>query len=138
MLAPYAASETDIASLNARARVLPYIKYDIKHQEVSLTITQNDIDRGYKDISNATIFSVKTNSLNGYVVNFFIGGNFIHEVSLSDGSNDFSLSEFGGEVHFVYSGINYVTKELSFRFTLMADTKPGTYGWPVSFIASPI
>jgi len=138
MLASYAAAGTNKAGLHASVRVLPYVQYDINHQELNLTLAQQDIDRGYKEISNATIFSVKTNSPNGYVINFFIGGDYISEVSLSDGSNHYSLTESGGEVYFVYGGMNYVTKELSFRFTLLSDTEPGTYGWPVSFIMSPM
>ena len=138
MLASYAVAGTNKASLHASVRVLPYVNYDINHQEVNLNITQKDIDRGYTEISNAIILSVKTNSLNGYVVNFFIGGNYIREISLSDGSNNYSLSESGGEVYFVHGGTNYVTKELSFRFALLADSEPGTYDWPVSFIMSPM
>ena len=68
MLAAYATAGTDKAAINASVRVLPYVNYDINHQEVNLTITQQDIDRGYAEISNATVFSVKTNSLNGYVI----------------------------------------------------------------------
>jgi len=138
MLAAYAIAGTDQASLYASVRVLPYVNYDINHQDANLTITQEDIDRGYAEISNAIIVSVKTNSPNGYVMNFFIGGNYIREISLSDGSNNYSLSESGGEVYFVHGGTNYVTKELSFRFTLLADAEPGIYGWPVSFIMSPM
>ncbi len=138
MLASYAAAGTNKAGLYASVRVLPYVNYDINHQDANLTITQQDIDRGYAEISNAIILSVKTNSPNGYVINFFVGGDYIREISLSDGSNDYSLSESGGELYFVYGGMNYMTKELSFRFTLLADSEPGTYDWPVSFIMSPM
>lgn len=129
---------TDKDSLHVSAKVLPYVKYDIQHQEVYLTLTQKDIDRGYKDISNATIISVKTNSVNGYLLNIFISNNIFSKVILSDGTNDYYLSEMGGEVHFMYNGRNYVTKELTFRFNLLADIKPGTYAWPVSFMIRPM
>ncbi len=132
----FAASKS--TTMHASTRVVAYAKHNVLHQENTLTITSKDIERGYKEISKATVLSVQTNSLNGYLMNLFVGDNFFSNVTLNDGLNKYSISELGGEVHFPYEGKIYVTKELSFRFDLLTNVKPGTYQWPVAFMISPM
>ncbi len=132
----YAASKS--ATLSVSASVVAYAKHNVLHQNNTLTITDKDIVNGYKEISNATVLSVKTNSYNGYMMNFFVAENLFSNVTLRDGKMLYSISETGGEVHFPYEGRFYVTKELTFRFDLRADVKPGTYQWPVAFMISPM
>lgn len=122
------------SNINISARVLPFIKYEIIHQEKNLVITANDISRGFIDIQRAMIFSVRTNSSNGYQVVFSAGSDFIREATVFNERNSYSLSGSGGELFFPYQGTNYTTKELSIRFYLLSDAKPGVYEWPLSFL----
>ncbi len=126
------------ALLSVSASVIPYAKHNVLHQENSLTITERDIERGYKEISNATVLSVKTNSLDGYMMFFPTAGDFFREVTLLEGNIAYNLSESNQEVFFAQHGKSFMTKELSFRFTLSADTKPGTYQWPLAYMINPM
>jgi len=120
------------------ATVLPYAKYDILHQEGSLTISRQDIERGYIEVTRATVLSVKTNSLNGYMMNFFVAENLFSNVTLSDGTKRYSFSETGGEVHFPSQGMRNAEKGFTYRFDLRANVEPGRYQWPVAFMISPM
>lgn len=131
-------SASKSAMLRASASVLPYVKYDVLHQEGSLSITQQDIEKGYIEVSRATVLSVKTNSFNGYLMNFFVAENLFSNVTLREGNSTYSFSESGGEVHFPFHGRDYAKKSFTFKFDLRADAKPGTYHWPVAFVISPM
>ena len=132
----FAASKSAVLSVSTS--VLPYVKYDVLHQEGSLTITSHDIERGYIEVSRATVLSVKTNSFNGYLMNFFVAENLFSNVTLREGNNMYSFSETDGEVHFPSHDRHYAEKIFTFKFDLRADTKPGTYQWPVAFMISPM
>ncbi len=132
----FAASKS--AVLRVSTNVMPYVTYDVLHQEGSLTITAQDIERGYIEVSRATVLSVKTNSLNGYLMNFFVAENLFSNVTLRDKNNIYSFSETGGEVHFPSQGTHYAQKNFTFRFDIRSDAKPGTYQWPLAFIMRPM
>ncbi len=125
-----------VAILNVQARVIPVVKQTILHSESSLSITQADIERGYIEVQKGMVLSVKTNAINGYVMEFFTSNNLFNKVAVSDGDNTYALAGSGGEVHMPYEGLNPVTKELSFRFYLSSDIKPGIYPWPVALMIS--
>ncbi len=126
------------ALMNIRTWVLPIAKHTIVHQKNNLIITQADIERGYVDARRAMILSIKTNSTNGYLLGFSVVSGFFRELRVLDGNNTYTVSRLGGEVHIPYEGMNYITKELSFRFYLFENAKPGTYRWPVALMISAI
>jgi hypothetical protein len=136
LTAGLASADTKSAILQAYVRVLPVIKHTILHQETEFTITEADITKGYVDVPNAIVLSVKTNSSNGYLLLFSVGGGFFNELIVYDGDNTYILSEAGGELHMPYQGMDYVIKELSLRFRLLPDAKPGTYPLPVAIMVS--
>lgn len=130
-------AESKTAILQVYTEVIPVIEYTILHQENDFTITQADINRGYVELSKAVTLSIKTNSRNGYLLVFSAGSGPFSETSVFDGTNAYRLSKTGGEVHIPYQG-RKVTKELSFRFYLSSDTRPGTYQWPVAIMVTAI
>lgn len=129
---------SNTALMNIRTRVLPIAKHTIIHQKNNLIITRADIERGYVDVQRAMILSIKTNSTNGYLLGFSVVNDLFRELRVLDGNNTYTVSRSGGEVHMPYEGMNYVRKELSFRFYLFEDAKPGTYYWPVALMISAI
>ncbi len=124
------------AILNVQARVIPMVKQTILHSESSLSITSADIERGYVEVQKGMVLSVKTNAINGYVMDFLTGNNLFNKVSVSDGDNTYALAGSGGAVHMPYKGLNPIIKELSFRFYLSPEVSPGLYPWPVDLMIS--
>ncbi len=126
----YAGSTSSL--MRVKANVMSIAKYTISHQENNLTITQADIDRGFLDVDDAMILSIKTNSVNGYLLVVSVSSGSFKGLRVWDGNNAYSLAESGGEVHMPFQGTNFVTKKLGFRFHLLKNTKPGIYHWPVT------
>lgn len=137
MTAGYTFAGSKTAIMHVRVSVLPIAKYTILHQESNFIVTKADIDKGYVDVRKAMTLSIKTNSTNGYLLMFSVGSGHFKGLTVFEGNNTHKLSKSGGEVHMPYQK-NYVTKELSFRFHLSSDAKPGTYQWPVALMISAI
>jgi hypothetical protein len=127
-------ADRSVSSIGVTTRVLPVVKYEIIHQEKNLSITEENIKNGYIDVHGAVIFSVLTNSTNGYLLTFFVGRNLSKEVTVSYDSLSYRILETNNEVHMPFEGIKYVTKELSFRFNVSDILSPGIYDWPVAFM----
>lgn len=121
-------------TMEVTTRVLPVVKYSILHNESNLIITQEDIDKGFIDIQKALIFSVRTNSTDGYLLTFYVGSDILSGLTVANENNVYKFSGSECEIHMPYQGMNYITKELSIRFYLLSNTKPGTYEWPLSFM----
>jgi hypothetical protein len=124
------------ALLQVHTQVLPFAKHAVLHQESNFTITEEDVNRGYVDIQKAMVISVKTNSSNGYMVLFSVGGDLFDRLTILDSLNTYHLSASGGEIHMPSQGMRSETKDLSFRFNLSPETKPGTYQWPVGVMVT--
>jgi hypothetical protein len=136
--AGHASSERRSSILNVSATVLPYVKYSVQHQKGSVEVTEEDIERGYLNIGDALTLNVKTNSINGYILNLIIDDTVIKGFTLINNNIAYNISGSGGEVHMPYQGKNYLTKEFSLRLYLLKETKPGTYSLPMAIAAYPI
>lgn len=124
-----------ISTIAVTTKVLPVVRYEIIHQEEKLIITEEDMRNGYVDVPGAVIFSVRTNSTNGYLLTFFVDGNLLKEVTVYYDSLSHKVLETDNEVHMPFEGRRNVTKELSFRF-YVSDVSPGVYDWPVAIMVS--
>ncbi|MBI4681700.1 MAG: hypothetical protein HY757_01135 [Nitrospirae bacterium] len=123
-------------SMHVSAFVAPAVKYEVLHHENIYTVTGADIGRGYVDISKALIFSVWTNSNNGYLLTFAFDNRRIKEIKILDTYNSYLISHDYQELHMPHPGMKYKTKELNLRLFLLADTKPGTYQMPLAMTIS--
>ena len=130
-------SGTDAArsslGLKLTTRVLPVVKYEIILQKEDVLITEEDIQRGYIDIRGAVIFSVMTNSVNGYVLTFFVGRDTFKEIEVFCDSVFTRIDDANNEIFMPPEGMKSIVKELSFRFYLSDNFLPGVYDWPVAF-----
>jgi hypothetical protein len=122
--------------MHVSARVLPVTQYKVLHQESSITVSEEDIKRGFIDVQNALVLSVTTNSPDGYLLTFFIDYNNFSGLTLSEGINFYNIDETESEIHMPSEGKEPVTKNLTFRLHLLPDAKPGTYQWPATVMIS--
>jgi hypothetical protein len=124
------------AKIMVTATVVARVNQSIIHQESRITVTDEDIKRGFIEIPSGTILQVKTNDRKGYGL-FFEGSNeLFKEVMVMDKGRTVVLSLNGGFVHQPYSGRNIEVKDLSYKLHLKEDIQPGTYPWPFRVKAS--
>ncbi len=125
------------ARLTVSARVLPYLQFNLLSQASEITITVTDVQRGYLDVHSASRLELKTNSTNGYMINFEGSIWPFKEVQIQGLANPVQLTSGHAFVH-QPSVRGKVYVDLSYRFILTEDTKPGSYSWPLSISVDPI
>lgn len=124
------------AAIKVSATVQARISQTLVRQEKVLSITNEQIAKGYLDIPAATFIQVKTNDPNGYMLSFEMTSEIVKEAWVIDNKRTTILSGGGGFVHQAYPGPSGEVKELSYRFFLVPGTQPGLYAWPLNMNAS--
>ena len=119
------------AVMSVSVTVVANAKMLTQFQATQLNISEADVARGYLDISGGSRISISTNSLTGYVINFNPINNIFASVQVSGFANSVQLGPDGGSVVQRTPLIKNHSYELSFRFTLNQDVKPGNYPWPL-------
>ena len=121
------------ARIQVTATVKSRATLRIFHQERMLAVTQEDVVRGYVDAPAASRIEVRNNNRVGCLL-VFEGvaepdGPF-SRVSVRGLGRDVEIGSEGGFVPHPYAPVP-VTVELSYRFSLSRDARPGTYPWPL-------
>ncbi len=140
-LAPLAALLPSAQAAQARAAlfvsvtVVPNAKIQAHYQAAQLQITAADVARGHVEVATASRFTVVTNSRRGYVMEFHPVGSVFASVHVDGLVDTVQLGADGGAI--VQRGPLAAQQlhELSFRFNLNPDTKPGNYPWPLQLSA---
>jgi hypothetical protein len=110
----------------------------VVHQTSELIITYADILRGYVDIPVAAHVEIRNENLAGYLIVFEgLGGPF-KEVLVKGLGGEVKINSNSGWITQPYNGRDPVMVELSYRFILSENAKPGTYAWPLTISVSPI
>jgi len=105
----------------------------VLHQERTLVVTPEDVARGYVDAPAASRIEVRNNSRGGCLLVFErIAGPdaSFGNVSVRGFEREVEIGPGGGFVPHSYAPAP-VTAELSYRFSLDRDARPGTYPWPL-------
>jgi len=125
------------ANIGIHAQVLEHTSMNVLSQIQELVVTNSDILRGYVDARAASRVQVKSNNPQGYFLVFEVmtgPETVFHSVNVLVGGREVQLSPTGGWVHqpFIRGG---ATTDLSYRFVLAKNAKPGTYTWPLMLSA---
>jgi hypothetical protein len=129
--APLAEAAQKSAAMPVSVTVVSNAKMQTNYQAKQLKITEADVARGYVDIADAFSFSISTNSRSGYLMEFHPVTNLFEAVQVSGLGNPVQLGADGGAIVQRGSRPPNQSHELSFRFTLHQDAKPGSYPWPL-------
>ncbi len=126
------------ATLLVSATVIANARVRTDYQATQLSISANDVARGYVEISAASRFSVVTNSRSGYLLEFYPVGNLFESVQVNGLGSVVQLGADGGAI--VQRGPLPPNRihELSFRFSLSPDARPGNYPWPLLLSVRPL
>ncbi len=118
------------------ATVVARVSQSVIHQAPRISVTEEDIKRGFIEMPSATILQIKTNSRNGYVLFFEGETELFKEVRVMEKGRTTLLSPNGGLIHQPNSGGNVEIKDLSYKIVLTKNIQPGSYAFPFRIRAS--
>ncbi len=125
-------TQSGAAVVGVSARVKPSVSKKVVSQAWTLTITPEDIERSYVDVRHGTVLKIRCNNRGGYFLAFENRGGPFREVWIIVDGKEVVLSGNTGLVHQPHPGVPAdEIKEVSYRFYLSPDAKPGSYEWPV-------
>ncbi len=128
-----AASAYSVVTLSAT--VLPYHRLDVVHQTSTLTVTAEDVARGYVDVASGTQLRAQSNERRGFSVSFDPRMKLFARATITGLANALDIGPEGGAVNQAYSGRDTLL-QLSYRFYLASGLTPGSYPWPLSISSS--
>ncbi len=134
LLWPFAqecAAEGNSVRLTVMARIATFFRMQVVQQAPALTITADDVVRGYVDINAASNFYVATNTLDGYRIAFRAFGSNFRNVIVTGLKAPLELGAGGGNEVRVDSNGRRTDYQLNYRFVLAPDAQPGSYQWPL-------
>jgi hypothetical protein len=130
-----AAKGTSSASMRISASVAPYTHLDVLAQAATLTVTADDVQRGYVDVSAGTHLLARSNDPNGFSVSFTPRAGVFDSAKITGLGSDVQIDHTGGSVHRAYTG-REALMQLGYRFVLSRDVPPGNYPWPLQISAA--
>lgn len=131
------ASRSGSADLRVSATVLPFAALKVSNRAQTLQITEADVSRGYVDVSEGSSIEVRSNSRDGYYLSFECFEEAVKQVQVEGLGKP---AVFGGGSGIVPMAIDArrVSIELSYRFILSENVRPGVYPWPLTVAVSPM
>ncbi|GAB4369023.1 MAG: hypothetical protein Kow00128_14860 [Deltaproteobacteria bacterium] len=125
------------ARIRVSATVLPRTTVTVHAQPHALIVTPADVRRGYVEVPRASRIELASNDPRGYLLVFEpLGGpeSPVREAIVDGLDRQIQVGPGGGFVPRPFvRGV--VSAELSFRFVLAEDARPGRYPWPVMLSA---
>ena len=112
----------------------------VLQQAKTLVVTPEDVARGYVDAPAASRIEVRNNNRGGclLVCEGTAGPDApFGRISVRGFERDVEIGPGGGFVPHPYAPAP-VTAELSYRFSLDRDARPGTYPWPLQVSVRPM
>lgn len=126
--------------LQVRATVARHASLQVLAQPASLTLTPDDIARGYVELPAACEVAVQNNSPGGYLVVLSSESPFVQSTLLRGLGADVQWGPAGGTLAQPAAGrgMSRQTLALSYRFVLSPEAHPGSYAWPVRLAVTPL
>jgi len=125
-------------TITVTARVAPWVKLNLEYQQMQLTVTPDDVARGYVEVPAASRFTVTTNNRAGYTLSFQPNASIFRSVAINGmgvsvefGAGGGTVIQSGAEI-----GVARTLLELGYRFYLAEGVQAGSYFWPLSVSVS--
>jgi len=132
-----AATRSASTQVRVSATVLPYTQMSVHNQSTMLIITESDISRGFVDVPVGSSIEVKSNSRDGHYLSFESSDAIFKQVRIDGLGKTALLGAGSGVVPFAMEG-REVLINLSYRFILAENIKPGAYPWPLTVSVIPM
>jgi len=122
------------ATMAVSVQVIGRTLLTVAQQPSSVEVTQSDIQRGYIDVPAAVAFQVRSNTREGYSLQFEpISGPFAEAKVTWENS----VAAVGADGSWLTHGYQQGTTagRLDVRLVLAPDATTGSYSWPIHFAA---
>jgi hypothetical protein len=103
----------------------------VDYQAAELTITPEDIARGYVEVPEGSRFRILGGAPSGWLIDFFARGQIFTSAQIEGFGGIAQFGADGGTLFQRDRSPDGVTR-LSYRFTLGPDVQPGGYQWPLA------
>lgn|SRR5689334_13177515 len=120
------------AQLMLAAVVAKNARVSVQDHPASVQVSEADVGHGYVDVATGPRIDVSTNSREGLIVSFRVGGEMFTAVQLHGSAGDSIV--LPGPAR----GIAKHRIEPGYRLMLAPSARPGTYAWPVQVVATPL
>jgi hypothetical protein len=119
--------------LRVSATVLKRASVQVISQPAAVTVSADDLVRGYVDVPAPAQLAIKSNSPSGYLLEFANQGDFMSQILVTGLASNLQFGPDGGVVAQPgnSNGVTRATLNLGFRFLLSASAQPGIYAWPI-------
>jgi len=124
-----------VPKINVKVKVSHRVHLKVIYQLPQITITEEDIQRGFIDVPSASRLEVTNTNPAGYLLAFEGTLGPFKEVHIQGLANPAQLNSGNAFILQPYTRKSRRTMELSYRCLLSEDTKPGSYSWPFSISA---
>jgi hypothetical protein len=134
-----AAGARDVHSdLSVSVIVRPVANIELQSAPTGLDISAADLRRGYIHVTQPTRFTVRSNSPNGYALEFLTVAPVLSSMIVEGLNSDLALGSDGGTIVQRWQKPQAVNVSLKFRFELAPGLSIGTYPWPVRLAVRPL
>lgn len=128
----------DRATVQIGATILKYFKSQILQNTSSVIITEEDLARGYKEISQALVFKVRTNSRDKQYNMLFENISDMFRIEIKEGNRVVPLTAYGMIMRMFYGGGKEgEIKAFDYRIYLTPKTLIGEYDIPLRVVIMP-
>jgi hypothetical protein len=124
------------ASITVRATVLPFASVKTIREPATLTITEEDVRKGFVDDGSLSLIETRTNNRRGCVLILNAGESPLKETEVTLEGHTVVVGRQGGMIVLELPGRRIVS--MRYRFLLARETRPGVYPWPFSLSISPL
>ena len=127
---PDAAAGSFSTVIRMNAIVLARTQLKPLRQPAMLVVTEADVQRGYIEVSGASLFEIWNNNPAGCVLTFESNDFPFREADVTVMGRKIIIYPSGGMIFMPVRGRQQIA--LDYRFVLTTEAQPGTYAWPLS------
>ena len=127
---PDATAGSFSTAIRVNAVVLARTQLTPLQQPAMLVVTEADVQRGYVEVSGASIFEIWNNDPAGCVLTFESSDFPFREVAITVMGREIIVYPTGGMIVLPVRGRQLVA--LDYRFVLTNEARSGAYAWPIS------
>ena len=126
-------------TLTVTATILKHASLKVLAQPAAVTVTTDDVARGYVDVPRGVVFAIRSNT-DGFLLSFDGNADFVRQIKVHGLGSEVQMSGAGGVISQPSSGrgMRATTLDLGFRFELASSTPAGVYAWPVRLSILPL
>jgi len=132
---PDATAGSFSTAIRVNAVVLARTQLTPLQQPTTLVVTDADVQRGYVEVSGASLFEIWNNDPAGCFLTFQSSDFPFREAAISVMGREIIIYPTGGMILMPVTGRQQIA--LNYRFVLTTETEPGTYAWPLSVSVNP-